>query len=484
MVQKIGNSLVLLFILTAVCCTLNAQSPPDEYFYSENAILPYAHLLLTMPDGSHSSIPFTPVIIGSAPAGIENYSKDIDIRGRLVFAGNGIVAPDKEFNAYGAYNLRGQIPLIVYNIPRDFQQRYGEKSDLHIRVHEAVQRGAPAVIIFGVPGNTGWNNPFIVLPETEPPVTVPVIAVSHDAGISILESAGIRMDLSGYRSNVILEEFDPIEMPVIARLSLKGQFRQARTDHFSVRYLPGILSNAVITPFLIDLEHALTYIHLYLIKQEITPTVVLNTFFPDYTSLKYYTNSEAEFRSDESIYRVFPLDRQQHYPANYYRMVHEITQEVIHRAWGPSLEGFEAALAMMIANNSAQNYDYNIDNIAASVINSDTFTPLIDILHSSLEANAAGADTLIAFASSFFQFLRASSSDERFRNLYTGITEKVDRRDRINFIKEIYFKDLKSLENEWVEKLAFTHGISMNKVDAYLEKERTLISFILSGRTR
>jgi len=166
------NIVFSLFVSFVFPLSVLSQIIPNSFYHDTSTILPYANLRISFDDGSTGRIPFTPVIIEKSPSGISNYANDISIQGTLVFAGNGIVSSEPDYNSYKSHNIQGEIPLIVYNYPFDYKSRIGEKSDLHIRVYEAEVRGAVAVIIFGLPEQPGWNAPFIELPQTYPQLQI------------------------------------------------------------------------------------------------------------------------------------------------------------------------------------------------------------------------------------------------------------------------------------------------------------------------
>ncbi len=146
------RSNLIILILFASFYSATAQVPQNSFYNSRETVLPYVCLSDLYPDGSQYAIPFTPVVVNQKPTGIYDFSRNFE--------------NDREYNAYGDYNLQGRIPLIVYNYPSDFKQRYRKVSDLHIRIYEAELRSAATVILFGMPDAPRWFEPFIVLLPT------------------------------------------------------------------------------------------------------------------------------------------------------------------------------------------------------------------------------------------------------------------------------------------------------------------------------
>jgi len=471
-----------LFIF--LCIPASGQAPPNEFYHSPQIVLPYAHILLTLPDGSHHSIPFTPIVVNNAPIGIDNYTKDIDIRGRLVFAGNGITVPDKKYNAYGTHNFHGHIPLIIYNVPENFQQRYGEKSDLHIRAYEAAQRGAVAMIVFGIAGNPGWNAPFVALPETTPPISIPVVMISYNSGISLFEQSGIFIDFSGHRNNPILEKLEPIEMPIIARISIKGQFSRIESTHYKIRYLPGILTDTRMRKFISNRERALSFIKDILLLQEIDMSQENFTYFPDFASLGFYTNQKTEHTTEWSIFSVLSPHPEQEYKTTYHYLVRELTPRVVRKSWGESIPFVETGLSFMLEQITQNNNDFNIDKTAAEMFKNKRLVPFVETFKSDIELELFAPDSIGCAIGSFYKYLWAAYSQARLKKLYTELPQKEDRLQRINLFEEIYFRDFRSLEREWAEMLAMIYKIPSKEIDYYLEQSGSIISQITSGRIK
>ncbi len=463
---------------------LKAQAPPDNFYHSPTTVLPYANLLLTLPNGSHVNVPFTPVLINNSPAGIENFTRDIDLRARLVFAGNGITAPDKDYNAYGTYNFQGRIPIIIYNIPADYQKRYGEKSDLHVRVFEAEQRGAVAVIVFGVPGNKKWDTPFISLPETYPPVSIPILFVSYTNGIKMLESSGVKLNLSGFRPNSVLPEFEPIEMPVIARLSVKGQFRAVETENYKVRFLSGILNRVRMQRFIQDKERAAEFIKDMFLLPEVKLEKEFITYFPDYTSLKFYTGEKNRHMNEWGDFRVLAVRPELQYKTYFEYFIRELTPAVVSKGWSKTLTRVELGLAVMTEQYARDEDDFDIDRTVSTWITSRRMIPIVEMLDSAESESHGFIDSLATASGSFMKYLWTSYSGAKFRRVYVELGEKETRKERVQLFEEIYMKDLKALEREWIERLAMKYGIPSSHSEYYLERSNSVITFLLLDRIK
>lgn len=476
-------SLILIpLLLLCVYLYAHAQVPPDSFYHDRGFDVPYAKLTVTLPDGSKEFVPFTPVLVNNAPAGIDNYSHDIYVQGRLVFAGNGIVSPDKKYTAYGDYDLQDRIPVIIYNYPSDFQRRYGEKSDLHIRAQEAVVRGARALIVFGIPDNPGWHAPFISLPETYPPVTIPVIAISFNEALSLLKTADIIIDPSGRDLSALLT-VSPVELPVVAGLFLRGNFGKIQSDHFKMQYLPGILTESRMTQYVQDKERAFAFVKNFLQLPSFEMPAREVIYFPDFASLRFYTGiSKNEYPDTEGRCKVFSHFASLDHPvkSDYFHIVQNISHTMVLSAWGESDPVIEVGTCAMIAE--AGDEEYTIDETIAAWLKQGKLTPLPELFRIDSESRTALPDSVQVEAGSFLKFLFTAYHVEKFRQFYDQISTAKTAKAKLQTIEEIFEQDLKTLEKEWAEMLGFNYYIPVEIIDDFLERSELLIDEIMKGK--
>ncbi len=478
--------LITLLILQLHAADSYGQAPENSFYHNETTILPYASFLVTLPDGEVTTVPFTPILIVNSPAGTEFYSKDIDIRGRLVFAGNGIVAPDAQLNSYGDYNLQGQIPIIVYNVPDDYKTRYGVKSDLHIRIQEAVTRGASAVIVFGIPGNPGWNSPLITLPNTEPSIDVPVISISYDNAISLLNKLGLNIkSLEDSRDYVL--SLNPIELPCIARITINSKLSQAVSSKFSLSYLPGILTEEMMKEYLSNKERAFNLVSQYLDMHIENVNTSEEIFFPDLTSMKYFTGIEDY--SPEGFGKVFMVFRA--YKPNSYPLVygfgdivHEMTYHLLADSWKNSHPALMEGLGVMLKDVVNSDETSLLDKRAADLLKQDKMVPVIEILtNDSLNFFNFTPDASTELGS-FIRYIYNAFGRAKFKRLYDKYKTESEAIDRVRYFIDVYFKEYRSLEYEWLEIIALKHGVPTKNVDGLLLKSENYVKLIKAGKIK
>ncbi|MFC1563873.1 hypothetical protein ACFL6G_03000 [candidate division KSB1 bacterium] len=474
-----------VFIL-AIVSNAAPQSPDNSFYHDKNTILPYASFLVTLPEGEVSTIPFTGVIIDQYPSGTMNFTKDIDLRGRLVFAGNGIVAPDEQLNSYSDYNLQGQIPIIVYNVPDDYKTRYGIRSDLHTRVSEAAARGAAAVIVFGIPGNTGWNSPFVSLPPTKPPIEIPVFTLSYDNAMKMLNDLGLNISRLS-ESRDILFSIEPIELPGVARITVNSGLKEAVSRHFQVRYLPGVLTGEMIQEYLSNRERAFNLVDQYLNLSSVDFTESEEIFFPDQTSLKYFTLIE-NFEPSEfgHKYRLFEAYKPGSPPLVYPPgdIVHETTFLLVSKMWGNSHPALMEGLGVMLKDIVESDNISQLDKNAADILREDKMLSIIQILTTDTYDFFKFTGNESTQLGSFIRYIYTSYGSEKYKRLYDKFKSSPSLKDRVKIINEVYFKEIRSLEYEWLEILALKHAVPSDKVDRLVLATENYLKLIDTGKIK
>jgi len=484
------NFLNLIFVLSIpvfFCFPSLAlsQTIPNSFFHDASTILPYAHLRVFLEDGQTRMVPFTPVVIGKSPSGIRDYSNDISVQGAIIFAGNGIVSSEPDYNSYKSRNIQGEIPIIVYNYPFDYQSRIGEKSDLHMRAYEAEVRGAIAIIIFGLPEQAGWNAPFIELPETYPPVNIPILSISFNAAKDLLEAGGLEIYANG-RSMAELLETVPLELLIRAHINVKGNFEKVSSPNFFAEYLPGILNNKRMVAFVNDEEKALAFTKNFLRLGGLDFKKSEITYFPDYTSLRFYTNITGDsYHESKDRFKVFSIIETLEHPIREenYHIARDVALSVLNQSWGEGDYHFTAGLAAMIGGFAAGEATVDLNRITADLLISDDAIPLAEIFRISKNEKTAGEALLQIETGSFLKFLLANYSFEKIISLFQKLSRAENAKEKIElFDDDLYLKDFKFLQRGWVEQLAFKYGINSEITNPFLAKSESIIEEILSGK--
>ena len=129
---------IILFFLSAtltIICQAQSQGPRTSFFYNPATELSWASCCIYFDGGSRQKIQFLPLIDRQDrdPRGTARYSKDIDVKGTLVFAGNGIVK-DGSWNSYKGVDIEGKIALICYDFPDTLHSKLESEFSLEDRI--------------------------------------------------------------------------------------------------------------------------------------------------------------------------------------------------------------------------------------------------------------------------------------------------------------------------------------------------------------
>jgi hypothetical protein len=475
----------LFYILFFSTSYIFAQQSQDILLHTRGLQLPYAKLRVMAPDNSFRDIPFTPLIINHQPIGIQGFKKDIFITGRLVFAGNGIVNPARNYNAYKDINIQGRILVIIYNTPKDFQKRFGEKSDLHIRAYEAEIRGASALVVFGLPDKPGWRSPFVSLPETVPPITIPIIFLSYTEGLTLLKTAGLPADSTEKSIEQLLNK-TPVELPLTGQLYVKGNFGRVESEHFSIQYLPGAIYEDKMTENSILYERAYSFVWAFLkppqVQGQIQKRIII--YFPDYTSLKFYTGiSKSDYDTMKTPYTVLPQLQVSNYPIpnEFFHIVLDETYSLLPSSWGISIPVMMDGISALIGQFAVRDSSVDIDALCAQWMQQRRLAPLGRLFNTESYTSTSNRDSLQITTGSFLKYLYTNRANEYLKRLYSEIANTKTPKQRIQLFETIYRKDFTAIQREWIEMLAFQYHISSDIVDNYAIKSEELIREIIKN---
>ncbi|MFC1553077.1 PA domain-containing protein [candidate division KSB1 bacterium] len=476
-----GQVFFSVFIcLILISSEITAQTPGNSLFHEKELYLPYANIMIINDNGDMENLPFTPVIVNQSPVGIKNYSNNINITGSLVFAGNGIVDNENNYNAYRDYDLQGRVAVIVYNDPEDYKKKYGPLSDLHVRAYNAEIRGAEALIVFGFPDNPGWNEPFIELPETAPPINIPVFTVAYQAAKTLLKEANVFIDEK--RNNIVPISGDiPVDIPLVAKISIIGDFGKIKGSKNDIMFLPGILDTQNMENFVYNRETAVYALSELIEIPESWIPLEEEVYFPDYVSFKFYTNL-TDFDMNSKC-KVFPLfNALKHPKKNAEFHIHaSIAEKIIIKNWSESDPMITRGTAVMLAYYSTEVPENNMDILIVEWLKENSLMPLLNVLDPGKEFNSLEIDTAEVVASSFFKYLYSIYGLEKYREFYSKILEKSSLKDKLIMFDDLYMRDIITLQREWLEMLSFAYAVPQEKVNTYLRFSESKISEIIKN---
>jgi hypothetical protein len=229
-------TIVLLHAL-AFGSIASGQGPDPSYYYEPSTHLPWAECDIYFEGGSKQKIGFLPVIGGKvAPFGTDQYSRDIDLDGRIVFVGNGVSTEGRP-DCYGGLDVAGKIVMFVYDFPGDLD---AEAVSLEARIASALDRRVSGIIL----ASYQKASPFLTIrdPSLRNWPEVPIITIDRSSTERILSSSyyNHRESFENWRSGDVPASRDLISK---LRLRVQGRFEKIETDHFEFRFRGGEISS-------------------------------------------------------------------------------------------------------------------------------------------------------------------------------------------------------------------------------------------------
>ncbi len=121
---------------------------------------------------------------------------------------------------------------------------------------------------------------------------------------------------------------------------------------------------------------------------------------------------------------------------------------------------------MMVGHFATDGPGTDIDALSAELFVKNQVVPISRIFE--LANSPYNNDNLSLISGSFLKFLFTSYSLDRFQKLYAGLTGTQSSMEQLTIFSNVYLKEFKALQREWVEMLAFGYNIPTALVDEYL----------------
>lgn len=472
---------VIWIILCALILVpqIQAQGPLVSYYYHPAAELNFAECYVYMEGGTRRKIRFLPVIsmnFQRAPLGIQNYQKDIDIRGQLVFTGSGIILDEKrndyrgrkENYTMGEIDVLEKIVLFSIQCKDSLKKQYEEKVSLEYRIAEAEKRGAAAVVLF----SRKEDYPFLYVQynSEEHIPRIPVITITKSSFCQIMTS-------TGKNGESILEDWEkegklPLSQVLISKLSLKikGDFGRIENDHFLFCFRENYIPREQMT-MLVELnEKAVQFIFNYFSPME-KPVwkKKMNVYFRDYDSKLFYTHHWGRgLASHEGVFMV----HQGEIP-DFGLAVHENTHLYTDENWGEETSSFMSEGIAKHLEALAEDKNKNHLAVIEFLKNQELF-PLEELLIHQI--GMTGMKTTVGYpaAGSFAGFLINSYGKEKFRKAYILEGRSREEKDKKNTWQEVYEKDIQTLESQWLKWLVDEYPVEKNLLQKHFERIKGL----------
>jgi hypothetical protein len=451
---RLSLHVVLLWAVTSLAM---GQGPTLKYLADPGTDLSWAHCYVYMEGGSRYKIPFLPLTTyQAAPIGTDKYSRDIQLQGPIVFAGNGIVK-EGIFDCYGGIDVTGKIIMFSHDFPDSLHQDLAKEVSLEQRVREAAGRGALGIVIFS------WEeeNPFLFFKErnTARIPEIPAIAINRRAAAIILESGGRNSEdifekwqsKGEFESEVLISKLD---------LKIEGEFDRIETPNFTFCFQKGKFPTGQRSELAAVNERSVGFI-LELFKEvQLNWEKTFTAYFPDYDSKLFYVQHWGRGLScDAGVFMVFDGTA-----PDFPLAVHENTHSLLGQNWGGTSSFMTEGMGKYseaMASDKDKNHREIIDFLKASKL-----VPLSKLVTLNI---GSAAETPIAYpaAGSFVQYLRDTYSLGEVKAAYQ-LEGREKNEAGSDTWQTVFGKSLRELEKEWLLSLAASHQLEKRYVEKFL----------------
>ncbi|HUU28631.1 MAG TPA: hypothetical protein VM123_12545 [archaeon] len=436
-----------IFLITGQA---KSQGPKTAYFYNPATELPWASCNICFDGGSRQKIPFLPVVNSEkrAPCGSERYSKDIDVKGTLVFIGNGIVK-ENEWDSYDGVDVKNKIAMFCYDFPDRVHAKLESEISTEDRINEAISRGALAVVLFSYIE----QYPFLIYRDMNGENTpeIPVVTINKNGAQSIFESAYLdSADIfNEWKNNGSVRSHALITKMAI---SIESKFSRIETENFIFFFRESYISREQIEK-LADINEKSIAFNLNLFKNDkLVWRKTFTAYFRDYDSKLFFVHHWGRgFSSGGSTYMVYDGEI-----PDYGLAVHENAHELINGNWGNSTSFMDEGIAMY-AEAQAVDKDKNHLQVIQYLKQGELF-PVKEML--TLDIGSSNK-THIAYpvSGSFIEFLIRSYSLRHLKEAFKlEIRPEEEKRNEDTWIK-VFGKSIDELEKEWLHWLDGQYGI-------------------------
>lgn len=428
------------------------QGPLVSYYYNQATELAWAQCYVYQEGGSRQKISFLPVVsrqFQRCPLGTDNYSKDIDIDGALVFISNGIVK-EGVWNSYGGrksgfisgdIEFAWSIVMFCYDFPDKIERQFAKEFPLTKRISEA------AVVLF----SNSEPYPFLYASyENAPDIpSIPVITISKSSALDVLSSAG----LDGEK---LFKEWEQSGQPPESRdlisklhLKIKGNFEKIETANFNIHFRSEVLPAQEMQALAQTNEKAVTFLFdSFKEDKDLKWQKEFIVYFCDYDSKLFYTHHRGMgLSSDEGIFSV-----QKGGAPQFGLAVHENMHTLTSLNWG----GTSSFLSEGIAKHAEALATNKDDNHLQSTkyMKEGKLYPLEEMLEFNI--GSGGLQTQVGYpaAGSFVGFLIEAYGLIAFKKVYALESRPTEEKEKENSWGKAYGKSLQVLEKEWHQWLS------------------------------
>lgn len=400
-----------------------SQGPDLSYYLDGNTTLKWANAQISFRSGSSRKIPFFPLVDSRRSIyGTDNYTKDIKIERKLIFAPS--VCNLKNISESNL-NINDKFVLYCYDMESNTDTSYS----IVQKIAEIIRNGAAGIILFSQEDEF----PFIKISDKSlVNTTTPIISVSKSTANALLSSAGY--DTAELWQNWEQGKAPNVKEPIYSFcLNIKGNFTIIESELCTVRFNNNIVDPVSMEDISKINDKALHFLHQ--LFKEINPKkqIEVITYFSDYDEKLFYTSHWGKGLADwNGIFSIVSEGA-----SDYELAVHELTHRMFSQNWNGNSSFLSEGIAMYSQAKATNSYKNHTNTIL--YITNGTLLPIEKL--AKLEIGKDRLYTAMGYsaAGSFVEYLIETEGIEEFLKLW---------KSNQNW-ENTYNKSLTDLEKEW-----------------------------------
>jgi hypothetical protein len=411
--------LFICLIFTGSLYFSSAQGPAVAYYHNYNTELSWAGAAISFNSGSKQKVPFFPVInINYCPYGTGDYSKDVNVSGKIVFLSNYNLDKKIENNL-----LEGKVVLMA---GPDENESGIDSLQLKI-IRSLCRQRISAIVLYA---EKDEDNALNFSDEKLTVLNIPIVFVSKSTVRNIFEASGFSYP---WLTKINAGVFTARELICSFHLKIKGDFEKAESEFSTIRYNTQVIDSLSVASLMALNDSAQVFLQqLFKPLDSIFPHQTV-TIFSDYDEKIFYTFHWGKGLATQNgnfsiIGETVPA---------YQLAVHEMTHTLFYENWGESSPFLSEGIAMF-AEAKAGNPDNNHTK-TWEFFTRDELLPLKKLVELDIGSDSRFTEMGYSAAGSFTGFFIETYGINQFLKLWIA--------GRNN--DGTFSKSLNELEDEW-----------------------------------
>ncbi|MFC1694038.1 hypothetical protein ACFL1R_11080 [Candidatus Latescibacterota bacterium] len=437
-----------------------AQGPKTSYYFNPATELSWASCYVYMDGGSQQKIQFMPLVnIKGAPCGTEKYSKDINVKGPIVFIGNGIYKKEV-WDSYNKIDVSNKIVMFCHDFPDSINAQLEKEVSLEYRITEAVSRKASAVVLFSYKE----EYPFLFYKDKnmENIPEIPIITITKNSAIDIFACAG--RDAKEI-FNKWKETGKPKSEKFISKMDLKikGKFDKVVTPNFTFCFRKELIPEKEMKKIAEINEKSVIFLHDIFKPEQLSWKKTFTAYFRDFDSKLFYTHHWGRGLScDAGVFIVHEGGI-----PNYGLAVHENTHTLININWGGTTSFMDEGIAKY-AEAQAVDKDKN-HLLTIQFLKEGELIPIKEMLTINI---GSSEKTNVAYpaSGSFTEFLIESYALKNLKEAFILERRRKEEKEKEDTWEKAFGKSIDELEKEWLYWLVKRYRVDEKYIHNFLKK--------------